>query len=289
MLWLALATALSAAPPKIATTDFTPVGQADKTFVAFVSEHFAQVLAEKSKLQVTTPKAIATVLGLERQKQLLGCSDASTSCIAELAGALGVDFVVSGEVAKLEQSYRLNVRITDAASAQAIFTTSKRAMSQDALVDEATVAAEEAARALVPGAKTQPTPPAPPTQVVVAKPPDAPSPPPQVRRPMPWLVPEIVGGVALATGVTLVLVGALTGFGLSGDPSKEVSATPTPDMIVTRGRTAALLVNVGFIAGGVGLAALVGGIVWGAAASKPKVAIAPSNGGAALVWEGALP
>jgi hypothetical protein len=36
------------------------------------------------------------LLGLERQKQMLGCAEDSSNCLAELAGALGARFVLNG-------------------------------------------------------------------------------------------------------------------------------------------------------------------------------------------------
>ena len=51
--------------------------------------------------QVISQQDIATMLGLERQKQLMGCADDSTSCLAELSGALGARFVMSGTLTRL--------------------------------------------------------------------------------------------------------------------------------------------------------------------------------------------
>lgn len=62
------------------------------------SEVLATHLREHG-LKVMTGRDIGAVLGLERQKQLLGCMDDSTSCSAELAGALGVGALVVGTVA----------------------------------------------------------------------------------------------------------------------------------------------------------------------------------------------
>jgi TolB-like protein len=73
------------------------------------AEHLATRLIEHG-LVVTTPRDIANVLGLERQRQLLGC-DEGASCIAELAGALGVKELVSGQVARVDGSFRLVIKV----------------------------------------------------------------------------------------------------------------------------------------------------------------------------------
>ena len=47
---------------------------------------------------VTSSKDVQAIVGLDRQKQLLGCG--TQSCSAELAGALSVDAPLFGSVAK---------------------------------------------------------------------------------------------------------------------------------------------------------------------------------------------
>ena len=54
---------------------------------------------------------IRGILSLEAEKQLMGC--ASDSCMAELAGALGADFLVNGTVSRIEGSVLLSLRMTD--------------------------------------------------------------------------------------------------------------------------------------------------------------------------------
>jgi hypothetical protein len=53
--------------------------------------------------RVITADAIRDMLALEKQKQMLGCAD-SLGCVAELGGALGVDYLVSGKVSRLVAS-----------------------------------------------------------------------------------------------------------------------------------------------------------------------------------------
>jgi hypothetical protein len=51
---------------------------------------------------VITSEAIRDMLAFEKQRQMLGCTEAG--CIAELGGALGVDYLVSGKVSRLAAS-----------------------------------------------------------------------------------------------------------------------------------------------------------------------------------------
>ncbi len=79
---------------------------------AFV-EYFVQQV-RRAGIEVTTPRELATVLGVERQKQLLGCDDSSGSCIAELAGALGADGVITGSIGKVGEVLVCSVKVIDA-------------------------------------------------------------------------------------------------------------------------------------------------------------------------------
>jgi hypothetical protein len=49
--------------------------------------------------KVITADAIRAMLAFDKQKQMLGCSDAG--CLSEIGGALGVDYLVSGKVSLL--------------------------------------------------------------------------------------------------------------------------------------------------------------------------------------------
>ncbi len=58
---------------------------------------------------------IGAMLGLERQKQMLGCGD--ESCLAEIGGALGASRVLSGSLSKVGESYLLQLELVDTARA----------------------------------------------------------------------------------------------------------------------------------------------------------------------------
>ena len=146
MLTQLLVAALAAAPAtelRYAAPGFDAVN-VDEKLVAFLADHLAQRLQEGG-LQVLTASDMGAVLGLERQKELLGCSDASTSCVTELANALGADGLIVGSVARLDDLYQLNVKVISATDARAIATWSGRADSQR----EALLALDDAARHLL--------------------------------------------------------------------------------------------------------------------------------------------
>lgn len=88
---------LLAAQPSVAVQDIVhPEGGEGEA--ALLTGVFAANLRAKG-LRVLTSEDITAVLGLERQKQFLGCSD--TSCTAELAGALGVDAIIVSRMGRV--------------------------------------------------------------------------------------------------------------------------------------------------------------------------------------------
>ncbi len=94
-------------------------------------------LAALGYAQLTSQAQVATLLGVERQKQLLGCSD-GTACIEELAGALNATHVITGTVGVIEGSVVCTLSLVDAKSSKALGRVTRRAKSGgvDAIIDE---------------------------------------------------------------------------------------------------------------------------------------------------------
>ncbi len=88
-------------------------GYSDKEALALtdvVSEH----IGNHSKCSVLSRDEIRSVLSFEAEKQLLGCDD--DGCMAELGGALGVDFLVVGSISRLGKSTLVSLKKIDLAS-----------------------------------------------------------------------------------------------------------------------------------------------------------------------------
>ncbi|MFT3841584.1 MAG: hypothetical protein QM723_31640 [Myxococcaceae bacterium] len=110
-----LATTLSAAPVKLAMPGLQSVNVKNQLLL-LVNGELAARLREQG-LEVVTSKDIELILGFERQKELLGCSDGS--CIAELANALGADGVITGTVSMLSPDrFRVLINVVSPSSAQ---------------------------------------------------------------------------------------------------------------------------------------------------------------------------
>ena len=108
----------------------------------------AQTLAPFERLEVVTTGDIRRVADLEAQKQALGCDQ--DSCLAEIAGALGAQYVIFGRVGQLDELILVQLNLFDADAAQPVAREEVRARSLDALVDRMGPATTRLARSLLP-------------------------------------------------------------------------------------------------------------------------------------------
>src|SRR5690606_27319445 len=58
---------------------------------------------------VVAGRDIQAMLGFEREKDVLGCTDAS--CLAEIGGALGVDRILAGHIGMVGETYVVNIKL----------------------------------------------------------------------------------------------------------------------------------------------------------------------------------
>jgi hypothetical protein len=219
----------------------------------FFEQQLAQQLSLQPGLRVTTADDISRILGLERQKQLLGCDE--TTCI-ELADALGADAIVSSSLAKVGATWALNVRVTSARAARTLSVFSGQAPTEDGVLGLITTAAQQVARDLGVGA-----------------------------------APASVRSLALVPAIAGVLLGVAGGvlFWLSTQQAARFTP-PTTFTDVTdlrsTGATGALeqtLALAGFISGGAALLTAVAMYVFGAPpAVQVGVSVGPGHAGALL-------
>jgi TolB-like protein len=116
-----------------------------------VMDRFVTELTRSGDLKVVSGRDLTQALGVERQKQLLGCDDGS-GCMAELAGSLGSDLLLTGNLVKVGSSWTVNVRFVRVRDAVALVTASERLPTLEAVQDwldlQARAAPEKLRRAL---------------------------------------------------------------------------------------------------------------------------------------------
>jgi TolB-like protein len=110
----------SSEKPKLLVLALEPAGGVAPDVASALTETVTTEVATRGLFDVLSTKDVQTLLGVERQKQMMGCSEEARSCLTELAGALGARFVLSGSVTKLGEAYQLNLQTLDTQRAQPI-------------------------------------------------------------------------------------------------------------------------------------------------------------------------
>lgn len=129
--------------PKLVVLDLVGAGGVPQDVASALSEAVVKEVEGRRLFDVRSSKEVQTLLGLERQKQMLGCAD-ETACLAEVAGALGARFVLSGSLAKLGETYQLSLQTMDSTKAQPIGRSVRLAESLERLSAQLPYAVAEA-------------------------------------------------------------------------------------------------------------------------------------------------
>jgi len=123
-LTLLLAPLLAAGPTKVLVMPLSAgEGVNDGTAKAITASVVGEV-RRRPGLSVVTSDDLQAVVSVDRQKQLLGCTE--SSCIAEIGGALGVADVITGSVARLGASWLVHLQVIDATKAKVLRESDRR-------------------------------------------------------------------------------------------------------------------------------------------------------------------
>lgn len=99
----------------IAVPDLVPLGVS-----AQMAQNLTAVIAAElgryDNVRAISGREIAVVLGMERQKSLVGCED--DSCMSSVADALGAEKVLSGQIGTIEESVVFTLQLTDVRAAR---------------------------------------------------------------------------------------------------------------------------------------------------------------------------
>ena len=276
ILTLGLLLAAEPAPPpelKLAAPGLTTTGLSP-AFAAPLTDHLAKSFIG---IRVVTPTDIAALIGLERQKQLMGCSDDSAACMAELGDALGVQGLLVGELIQLGKSIQINLRIVDPGTGQKLATASARIRSQEAVFEALTRAGGHLREQFLHAMKRGPPPGPPPVY------PQTVSDNGKGTRRF-FLIPLALGVGALGASLGCYVLSEQAWSKLTSGPVGSVTV-PMALATASDGRTfqtaAAVLLTVG-LAIGVGGGGSV--LLFGSPADpdEPSASLAPSLGGAQI-------
>lgn len=227
---------------------------------------------------VIAGRDIATMVGFERQREMIGCDHAE--CLVELGGALGVDRLVSGHIAKLGETFVVQIKlinITEQKTEARVYQTVKG--QEDILIQTI----KDSVGKLVPPSVAKPV------SGVALNPPSAPN--ASTKSTHSHAHSSTGPGVApwLLMGLGAVGVGVGAVFGATAqstlDEINDPNATGT-QLLVADGKSSALMANVGF---GVGAAAGITGLLWyllGSSAEDSHAAVLSFDDGLGMAFGG---
>ncbi len=257
MLGAFLVVTLTAADVQIAIPNLS-VSEVPPERVTVMVDYLAEAMSRGGGVKVTTPSDIAAVLGNERQRQLLGCTD-DTSCLAEISGAVGADYLVIGSVARVGGEFIANLKLIVAKNAEVRGAWSARVKTETELLDflEQT---GSAVRAKLVGAPARPS---------FAR----------------W-VPAIVGAAAVGVGVGLFAHAfSYRSRLVVGDDA--IGSVEQARAVASTGRSFELA---GLITGAVGLALCAGGVLFAVLTRSSEVTVGAAwVDGPAFALGGRLP
>jgi hypothetical protein len=251
--------------PKLLLQDLTAGEGVDASVARGLTAAIAKELSQRAVHDLVTSADVVTLLGVERQKQLMGCDEAA-SCFAELSGALGTRFIMTGGVTRMGSTWQLTLQTVDSTNARAVGRAVQLAPDLGTLAEAVPLLVSDAAG---------------------------------LQRPK---EPSRVGPALMAgAGFAVVVAGAgvlLTSIFKENEVTRELElAQGTPSLLrpaASYESDAHLVVTERAIAGvtlGIGAALAAGGLVWlWLTGSHPTaVALAPLPGGAAFAFAGSWP
>ena len=83
----------------------------DKGVGQVLGDLVLEALLNRHSIRAMGPTDVAQMLKAEEQRKLLGCDD--ESCLVELAGAMGANWLIGGSVGKLDDVYVLSLMLID--------------------------------------------------------------------------------------------------------------------------------------------------------------------------------
>jgi TolB-like protein len=226
------AAALGAGPQrvKIAVMDVKNVQGVAEGTSTILSDIIVSEVA-KARFEVISKSDITAMVGFEKEKQMLGCSEDS-KCLAEIGGALGVDYMLSGQVGQIGTRYRISLLLVDSKKARVAARSAQFCdRNEDALAAAAQATVAEILAAVPrPQAAAQPAAPAaaPLAATPAAPRPAAAAPPPAAEltqqagpnRTGAWIAYGVSGG--------LIVVGAIAGIAAQSKYNDLKSQQGTP-------------------------------------------------------------
>jgi hypothetical protein len=105
---------LVAASPSIAVLDVRTGAGVDPSLGPYLAQVLAQEVEAYTHAAPLVSADVTAMLGFERNKRMLGCSEEDSQCLAEITGALGVQQVLATSLAVAGGKYLVSMSLLDA-------------------------------------------------------------------------------------------------------------------------------------------------------------------------------
>lgn len=109
---------------KLVVLPLAALGGVAEERARLLGDALAGELRRRPGVQVVTQADVAALLGVEKTRQMLGCTE--SGCMAEIGGALGADRVVHGSLGRVGGSLVVNLSTLDARRGTATGSVSER-------------------------------------------------------------------------------------------------------------------------------------------------------------------
>ncbi len=120
--------------PGLAALNLKAQRGVDASLAELISEATLSELRSTRRFKsVIGSSDVAAMISAEQQKQALGCDE--DSCLAQLGGALGVPYLLTGSLGKVGSRYMLNIKLLAVEEAKAAGRITQMFASEDAIVD----------------------------------------------------------------------------------------------------------------------------------------------------------
>jgi TolB-like protein len=139
--------------PTVVMFDIVPEKGVEQSAANLLTEIVADNVAKVGRYKMIGQKDISKMMFWEENKQLHGCTD--TSCMVQIAGAMGAAYYIEGSVGRMGSKYVLTMKFIDTRSVRVLARSTKYIdRSEDAMVKAAVEMVEKdelfGARELVP-------------------------------------------------------------------------------------------------------------------------------------------
>ncbi len=118
-------------PIRVAVMDLRVEGDVPPRPLAALRQALTPELRKLVGVSAISGDEIRDMLGLERQKQMLGCSEESSTCLAEIAGAISADELIAVHLALVGNTYTLAAQRSDAKAGRVVQSQSRKFEKRD--------------------------------------------------------------------------------------------------------------------------------------------------------------